>query len=202
MRSIHIDIVLDDPTPEGLKLLGRRISRFVNVLMLGSSSGATDHALKRLEINVQVSGGFKYARHVLYGDDGSEWVDWELKHLLFPFEGLVKLRGVPETLIRGFPDSLTWFAQCLMVQIAKQSGAPDKIPWQDIVTKSLIAGSLSGHCATERHCQQPKFNWKGFANRNNIAIPSNSSDEWARAFGDGENIADVLLRCPCYVPLY
>jgi hypothetical protein len=177
LRSIQIDMCLNDNTHWGVKRQRARLEYFVSVLKDHSDDEHKKSLLQ--ELSVTMSHLHRSVRQARYHPrpPASRRITEEM--YMFSLESLTTLRGIKHVDIKGVPQ---WYAKCLELCIQGKGGEVQETKWPMVQIKRKKKNMWQrGKTAwvTSRQWYQPTLDWKEFAQRNGVEVPTDVDKYWA-----------------------
>ncbi|KAH7064075.1 hypothetical protein BKA63DRAFT_572509 [Paraphoma chrysanthemicola] len=181
LRSIHIEVLLDDNSHWSVKRQRARLDYFVAVLKEHSDDDNRKSLLQELRVDVRIptmdglayrQPGFRISlQHLVQAPKTPD-------KFMFGLESLATLRGIKDVKITGVAE---WYAQCLQVCIQGKGGDVLETDWPLVeVKRSKLRWSKRSKkmWVSTRKWYQPTLNWKEFAERNGIEVPDDVDKFW------------------------
>jgi hypothetical protein len=167
LRSIRIELVLDDDDHWAVKRQRARLEYFVDILKQHSDDENRKSLLEELVIDVQI--------------ELTEPTP-NVEKFMFGLESLATLRGIKKVTITGVPD---WFAKCLALCIQGKGGDVLETDWPLVMKKRKLKTTrfrwtevTKVSCVSTRKWYQPMLNWTEFAERNGVVVPADVDKLW------------------------
>lgn len=158
-RSLELSVTVTDLTHWAVLRHRARLEYFVSVLKEHSDDETQKSLLKKLVVNFVVAHRFDMFGPVIENSTR------------YGLEGLTSLRGIDEVEVAGaIPD---WFSQCLKLRIQGKGGDLHLIDYPDVEVRkrvNLTSKRWKKAFQTTKKWYDPKYNWKEFADRNNIPM--------------------------------
>lgn len=140
----------------------------IDVIQIGQSEDGPEDEWEEIRVRFR---GYNI------GDDTKH-----VKAFMFVLEVLVPLRSVERhrnVTVRGVPK---WFASCLELYLSGKGGKVEEWDWPKISISTIrhfTNRPLEREVlVTRRKWNQPKYDWRGFAARNEIKVPANVGRFW------------------------
>lgn len=163
LRSVELNVSVTDLTHWAVLRHRARLEYFVSVLKEHSDDETQKSLLKKLAVNFSVAHYFDMFSMII--EDNAR----------YGLEGLTSLRGIDEVQISGVPD---WYAQCLQLCIQGKGGSLNLIDYPEVQVRKRASSTSTRWkkvFQTTKKWNDPKFNWKEFAERNGITVPEGDS---------------------------
>ncbi|KAL6703876.1 hypothetical protein ACN47E_009010 [Coniothyrium glycines] len=181
LRSIKIKLPLNCQGHMSLKRQRARLEYFVEVLRDYADDENRNSLLQELTVNVDmdpsVSDLYGNTSHLHPAHPAHD--QSVVEKYMFGLDGLTSLRGIKDVEINGLPE---WYAKCLQLCVQSKGGEPEETNWPLIEVKRRRPGASYGpklmSWVTTRKWHQPKLNWKGYAERNEVPLPDDIDKFW------------------------
>jgi hypothetical protein len=168
LRSIYIEVILNDNSHWGVKRQRARLEYFIEIL----KQNADDDNKKSLlqELKVTMSDRVTKTWHNRCSRPPHQL---DKEKYIFGLESLVGLRGIKDVEVTGVPD---WYAQCLQLCVEGKGGEVKETDWPKVQAKKGKAWSKK--LVSTRQWWQPMLNWKEFAEQNRVECPKDIEKYW------------------------
>ncbi|CAO2652856.1 Nn.00g022670.m01.CDS01 [Neocucurbitaria sp. VM-36] len=179
LRSIHIDILLNDNSHWAVKRQRSRLEYLVSVLKEYADDENRKSLLQELKVTLRL--GERNARLGVRNPAAyhlGPQPPAKKEKFLFSLESLASLSGIKHVEMTGLPD---WYAQCLQLCMQGKGGEIQEMAWPLLQVKrrrDSWSRQTKHVWITTRKWYQPTLNWKEFAERNGIATPDDIERFW------------------------
>mgnify|MGYP004504271419 CR=1 FL=1 len=167
----RIELVLEVNEPKGLAItrLRARTQHFVNVIRQHAGDEGKKSLLNHLHVRLA---GIQRQRRCSRRARGTKVYTLLPERYMFTLEPLASMQGIEDTDIWGVSE---WFKQCLEMRIRGQGGELAAADWPTKVVERRRKGSRKPLQVevSAREGWQPTFDWREFAQRNDVALPEN-----------------------------
>jgi hypothetical protein len=178
LRSIHININLNDHTHWSVKRQRARLEYFVSILKQYSDDTHKKSLLQDLKVTFgklhRTLHNARYHPRPLVTAPAHR----REEKYMFGLESLTTLRGIKDVEIVGVPE---WYAKCLELCISGKGGEVKETEWPVVqVTRKKKTVGQKGRTAwvTSRQWWQPVVDWREYAERNGVEVPGDVERFW------------------------
>lgn len=169
LRRIDLEVNIDQVSSYTFMRHRARLRHFVDVIKEHADDDSKRSLLKRLHVHLDT---------LRLGDaplqtpaaNNEEVVTVGGRHM-FVLEVLASIQVIPKVLVSGVSR---WFKQCLKLRM-REGGKLEEVKWPTKIVKRKV-DEYKRAKKTEvstRQARQPTMDWRSFAERNRIELPSN-----------------------------
>ncbi|EAT79883.2 hypothetical protein SNOG_12585 [Parastagonospora nodorum SN15] len=171
LRSITVDVSINDSSHWDVKRLRTRLDYFVEVLKQHADDANQSSLLTQLTVYMADRSHLHWRMRNVGPPMASERP--EIDKYMFGLESLVGLTGIKDVTVGGVPE---WYAKCLQLCVQGRGGEVKETEWPLVKVKHAKKKKVKW--VSTRQWWQPVWNWKEFAERNGVEMPENVDKYW------------------------
>ncbi|KAH3952311.1 hypothetical protein HBH53_049740 [Parastagonospora nodorum] len=171
LRSITVDVSINDSSHWDVKRLRTRLDYFVEVLKQHADDANQSSLLTQPTVYMADRSHLHWRMRNVGPPMASERP--EIDKYMFGLESLVGLTGIKDVTVGGVPE---WYAKCLQLCVQGRGSEVKETEWPLVKVKHAKKKKVKW--VSTRQWWQPVWNWKEFAERNGVEMPENVDKYW------------------------